>query len=107
MDEGTAALIGAGIGGATALISSFLTFQYQISIQEKKTELARQETLRKQLQNYVSKVEKGMFSALHTMAWVAWHADKKQDTGFSLINDELTAQYHKEIHSIVPRLLGD
>ena len=90
MDEGTAALIGAGIGATTALVSSFLAFHYQICIQEKKTELARQETLRKELRKNVSKVEKGMFSALHTMTWVAWHGFKEQTSGLRSPNNRGT-----------------
>lgn len=107
MDPATAALTGASLGAATGFLSSYLGFRYQLRLEEKKSRIARDETLLKELRSYIAEVKKEMFSALHSMAWVAWHATKELNLPPTLINHELISQYHKEIHSVVPQLLGN
>lgn len=107
MGQATAGLIGAALGATTVFLSSYLAFRYQLRLEEKKSKIARHDALLKELRNYIAEVQREMFSALHSMAWVAWHGWKEQALGLGLINDEVTSQYHKEVHMIVPRLLGD
>jgi hypothetical protein len=106
MNQATAALVGAAIGATTVFISSYLTFRYQLRLEEQKSKIAREDALDKELRSYGAEVIREMFSALHSMAWIAWHAYKQKELGIALINDELISQYHQEIHSAVPRLLG-
>jgi hypothetical protein len=99
-------LIGAALGATTALLSSYLAFRYQLRLEEKKSKIAKDDALLKELRSYIAEAQKEMFSALHSMAWVAWHGWKERALGLGLINDELASQYHKEVHLIVPQLLG-
>ena len=106
MNPANAAFVGAAIGATTVFISSYLTFRYQLRLEEKKSRIAREDALDKELRSYAAEVMREMFSALHSMAWIAWHAYKQMKLDIPLINDELISQYHQEIHSAVPRLLG-
>jgi gas vesicle protein len=106
MDQATAGLIGVGVGGTisaiTAIVTSQLTTRNQLRLEKEKAEIARHDTLLKELRSSIAEVARDMLSAYHSMEWVSWYATKGSD----LINDELISQYHKEIHNIIPRMLG-
>ena len=76
MGQATAGLIGAALGATTVLVSSYLAFRYQIRLEEKKSKIARDDALLKELRTYIAEVQREMFSALHSMGWIAWHGWK-------------------------------
>lgn len=106
MDQATAGLIGVGVGGIisaiTAIGTSMLTTRNQLRLEKAKAELTRQDALLKDLRSSIAEVVRDMLSAYHSMEWVSWYATKGSD----LINEDLISQYHKEIHMIIPRMLG-
>jgi hypothetical protein len=106
MDQATAGLIGVAVGGIisaiTAVSTSLLTTRNQLRVERERAGIARHETLLQELRRYIAEVAREMLSAQHSMEWVCWHAQQAPN----LINDELIAQYHREIHLVIPQLLG-
>ena len=103
MDQATANLVAGGIIGAfTALVTSQLNAWYQLRLERKKAKIARDDALSKELRSYIAEVERAMFSIQHSIEWVSWYAT--QDP--KLISEERILQYHQEIHTTFPQLLG-
>jgi len=96
------AIVGAIIGGGTAILNSHLNSGYQLQLEKEKGLIARRDTLSKELRSCVAEVAREMLSAQHSMEWVCWSAAK----GPHLVSEELIAQYQKEIHGTFPKLLG-
>jgi len=106
MDQATAGLIGVAIGGiisaVTALTTSQLTTRNQLRLEREKAGIGRHETLLAELRSHIAEVAREMLSVQHSMEWVCWHAKQAPN----LIDTKLVTQYHKEIHTVIPQLLG-
>ena len=106
MDQAAAGLIGVAIGGiisaVTAITTSQLTTRNQLRVEREKAGIGRHEALLTELRSHIAEVAREMLSVQHSMEWVCWHAKQAPD----LINDRLVTQYHKEIHTVIPQLLG-
>ena len=102
MDSAIAGLLGAIIGASAGILGSIVTSHLQLKLEEEKTRLAQVSAVSSELRAEIKVTAQYMLSLQHSMEWVCWLATKDE----ALPDDETVAQYHKEIHETIPKLLG-
>jgi hypothetical protein len=101
MDAATAGLVGAAIGGGVALLKSVVDGWSQHRLEKAKADWARANVVGTELRAHVANAARELLAAQHSMEWLTSHTDPG-----SVLTSAVVENYHTEIHSIFPKLLG-
>jgi hypothetical protein len=101
LDNAIAALIGAAIGGAITFLSTFVDRWSQRSLERKKVEWTREHMVDAEFREHVTAVARELLSAQHSIEWLCSKTGHGQPLHSKAVDD-----YHAEIHSAFPKLLG-
>ncbi len=102
MNPVTAGLLGAIIGACAGLIGSLGTIYFQNQLEVKKAHLAQENAISHELRVEIRMAAQHMLSLQHSMEWICWFALQDEN----LPDKMAIAQYHREVHETIPKLLG-
>jgi hypothetical protein len=94
------ALIGAISGAIIALAGSLLTLRGQRKTERVKLSAGRGDMLYKELLSRVQQLASDIGAAAHSMAWLTWVANEGR------ASKQMLDEYNKEMHSVLPKLVG-
>ena len=101
MDPTTAGLVGAAIGGGITLVKSAVDGWNQQKLERAKADWTRENAVASELRSHIAAVARELLSLQHSMEWLC----SATDSGGEL-TPEVMNNYHVEIHSAIPKLLG-
>jgi hypothetical protein len=94
-------LIGIVIGAGIGIFTNWMTLRHQRKLEIVKLRAVRQRALHKDFSQRFQSLATDLAAAAHCMCWFTWSATHDK------MNDEMVRAYDKEIHEILPKLLGD
>src|SRR5215468_5621402 len=101
LDQATAALIGAFIGAATALVSSLLTGWRLARIEHEKWLRAREDSFRTEKRSALADVARALASYSHSIMWFTYKALDAEG-----VSEEELANFEIEIHKGVADMVS-
>jgi hypothetical protein len=113
MDEPTAAILGAAIGGASGLTVALLTgwrqsrLEYQKWLRAREDEQrkwlqAREDDKQKEIRLAIVELTKNLSIALQAMEWLTWKAENAPN---SLIEEDISV-YDKDMRAVLPKIVS-
>ena len=101
MDPAIAGLVGVVIGGGLTLLKSLVDARSQKQLERAKAEWTRENAVATELRSHISAVCKDILSFQHSMEWLCSATD-----GDGELTPAVIENYHAEIHTAIPKLLG-
>jgi hypothetical protein len=101
MDPAIAGLLGAFIGGGLALLKPLVDGWSNRKLEREKAAWVRDNTVATEFRSHIAAVAREVLSIQHSMEWLC----SATDAGGEL-TPAVMANYHVEIHSATPKLLG-